>query len=84
MTRRGEGMEAKDGKLRAALRALLEAAEAASDGIITVKIRWWDGYFEQFKAIETRAGSDLLWVRLVNGETRSIPLRQVRWFSGVN
>lgn len=48
-----------------------------------IKVRWWDGYFEEFIAKEARAGSDLLWLRLENGETRHIPLRQVRWFSGV-
>ncbi len=50
---------------------------------LIIKVRWWDGYFEQFEATEARAGSDLLWIKLVNGETRHIPLRHVRWFSGL-
>ena len=46
-----------------------------------VTVRWWDGYKEDFNATEVRFGSDLLWMRLENGQNRSIPLRQVRWFS---
>jgi len=48
-----------------------------------VKVRWWDGYYEEFDAQEARAGAYLLWMRLKNGDTRHIPLLQVRWFSGV-
>jgi hypothetical protein len=47
-----------------------------------IKVRWHDGYFEEFNAKRARAGSDLLWMELENGETRHIPLRSVRWFSG--
>ena len=47
----------------------------------TVVVRWWDGYIEVFEVTEVRFGSDLLWMRLTNGENRHIPLRQVRWFS---
>ena len=46
-----------------------------------VFVRWWDGYAEQFEVNEVRFGSDLLWMRLANGQNRHIPLRQVRWFS---
>lgn len=48
---------------------------------ITVSVRWWDGYLETFHAREVRFGSDLLWLRLANGQNRHIPLRNVRWFS---
>lgn len=45
-----------------------------------VTVRWFDGYLEEFEATEVRFGSDLLWMRLSNGQNRHIPLRQVRWF----
>ena len=45
-----------------------------------VTVRWWDGYMEVFEATEVRFGSDLLWMRLKDGNNRHIPLRQVRWF----
>ena len=48
---------------------------------IQVSVRWFDGYFEGFKCSEVRFGSDLLWMRLMNGQNRHVPLRQVRWFS---
>jgi hypothetical protein len=47
----------------------------------TVNVRWHDGYLETFEAVEVRFGSDLLWMRLSNGQNRHIPLRSVRWFS---
>lgn len=46
----------------------------------TVTVRWFDGYMEEFDAAEIRFGSDLLFIRLTNGQNRHIPLRQVRWF----
>lgn len=46
-----------------------------------VSVRWSDGYLEEFEASEVRAGCDLLWMTLVNGQNRHIPLRTVRWFS---
>ena len=49
--------------------------------VINVTVRWFDGYLEEFECSEVRFGSDLLWMRLVNGKNRHIPLRQVRWFS---
>ncbi|WMC92315.1 hypothetical protein [Kineothrix sp. MB12-C1] len=45
-----------------------------------VTVRWNDGYKEDFNATEVRFGSDLLWMRLEDGNNRHIPLRQVRWF----
>ncbi len=48
---------------------------------VVVNVRWWDGYLETFEASEVRFGSDLLWMRLVGGPNRHIPLRSVRWFS---
>lgn len=47
----------------------------------TVNVRWHDGYLETFEAEEVRFGSDLLWIRLTDGQNRHIPLRSVRWFS---
>ncbi|SMC38345.1 hypothetical protein [Papillibacter cinnamivorans] len=47
----------------------------------TVNVRWHDGYLETFMAQEVRFGSDLLWMRLSDGQNRHIPLRSVRWFS---
>jgi hypothetical protein len=49
--------------------------------INVVNVRWFDGYLETFNASEVRFGSDLLWMRLVDGPNRQIPLRHVRWFS---
>ena len=46
-----------------------------------VSVRWWDGYLEEFEATEVRQGAYLLWMRLINGKNRNIPLNQVRWFS---
>lgn len=45
-----------------------------------VTVRWFDGYLESFECSEVRFGSDLLWMRLTNGQNRHIPVRQVRWF----
>lgn len=46
-----------------------------------VYVRWHDGYLECFEAVEVRFGSDLLWMRLADGQNRHIPLRSVRWLS---
>ncbi len=48
-----------------------------------VKVRWFDGYIEEFDAVEARAGAYLLWIKLEDGDTRHIPLAQVRWFNGL-
>lgn len=48
-----------------------------------IKVRWWDGYYEEFEAQKARAGAYLLWIKLTNGETRHIPLLQVRWYNGI-
>ena len=45
-----------------------------------VNVRWFGGYHEKFEATEVRFGSDLLWMRLANGENRHIPLRGARTF----
>lgn len=45
-----------------------------------ITVRWHDGYMEEFEAEEVRFGSDLLWIRLMDGRNRHIPLRSVRWF----
>ena len=49
--------------------------------MIETTVRWNDGYLEDFKCSDVRFGSDLLWMRLISGGNRHIPLRQVRWFS---
>jgi len=50
--------------------------------INTVNVRWHDGYLETFEATEVRFGSDMLWLRLLDGQNRHIPYRgSVRWFS---
>lgn len=50
--------------------------------IVIVNVRWSDGYLEKFECIgQPRFGCDLLWMRLVDGGNRHIPLRHVRWFS---
>lgn len=49
--------------------------------MIKVSVRWFDGYLEKFEAEDVRFSSDLLWMRLKNGENRHIPTRQVRWWS---
>jgi len=51
------------------------------DNYILVNVRWNDGYLEVFECTEVRFGSDLLWLQLLEGSNRHIPLRQVRWFS---
>jgi len=55
--------------------------KTARPGRIIVNVRWHDAYFEEFKCDEVRFGSDLLWMRLLKGGNRHIPLRSVRWFS---
>lgn len=45
-----------------------------------ITVRWFDGYMEEFEATEVRFGSDLLFIRLITGQNRQIPLRHVRWF----
>lgn len=45
-----------------------------------VSVRWFDGYLEEFIVTEVRFGSDLLFMRLIDGKNRQIPLRNVRWF----
>jgi len=50
--------------------------------LITVNVRWYDGYLETFEATEVRFGNALLWLRLKDGGNRHIPLNGgVRWFS---
>lgn len=48
---------------------------------IIVNIRWLDSYLEVFKCQEVRFGWAFIWMRLVSGENRQIPLTSVRWFS---
>ena len=46
-----------------------------------VEVRWFDAYKERFECTEVRAGSDLLWMKLVGGKNRHLPLHRIRWFS---
>ena len=48
---------------------------------IRVYVRWLDGYLEMFECDEVRHGHALLWMALVGGQNRHIPLTSVRWFS---
>lgn len=48
---------------------------------IEVIVRWFDGDLENFHCSEVGFGSDLLFMRLSDGDNRHIPLRTVRWFS---
>ena len=58
-----------------------DSSETEEDKKINiVTVRWWDGYKEDFRCTEIRFGSDLLWMRLEDGNNRHIPLRMVRWF----
>jgi len=54
-------------------------SDRTSDVIVVV--RWWDGFLENFDCEEVRFGSDLLWMRLTNGQNRHVPTRMVRWYS---
>lgn len=58
----------------------LIAENSTGNKVNVVTVRWNDGYKEDFNATEVRFGSDLLWMRLEDGNNRHIPLRQVRWF----
>jgi len=49
--------------------------------MITLQVRWFDGYLETFICSEVRFGCDLIWARLENNDNRHIPTRQVRWYS---
>jgi len=51
--------------------------------MIKVTVRWHDGYLEKFDCEEVKFVSDFLWVRLISGQNRHIPLRSVRWFSQI-
>lgn len=62
------------------LRRKLEEIMEENKKINVVTVRWWDGYKEDFRCTEIRFGSDLLWMRLEDGNNRHIPLRMVRWF----
>jgi len=62
------------------IKTLMEEKERAAP--IVVNVRWWDGYLETFEAEQVRQGGHILWMRLTNGQNRTIPLLQnVRWFS---
>ena len=46
-----------------------------------VSVRWFDGYLEEFECSEVRFGGYIIWMRLISGKERIVPLVQVRWFS---
>ncbi|KKL63149.1 hypothetical protein LCGC14_2178010 [marine sediment metagenome] len=50
-------------------------------GFTLVNVRWFDGYLEAFECQEVRQSGSILWMRLVNGQNRTVPLGSVRWFS---
>lgn len=45
----------------------------------TVKIRWIDGYLEEFECNEIRFSGGLLWMK-IDGKNMHIPLYRVRYF----
>ena len=49
--------------------------------MILVNVRWFDGYLEAFECQQVRQGGDILWMRLKDGNNRTVPLERVRWFS---
>ena len=50
--------------------------------MILVNVRWWDAYLEVFECTHVRQGAYILWMRLVDGQNRTIPLiGNIRWFS---
>ena len=51
--------------------------------VIIVKVRWFDGYLDEFDVTEVSFEGGLLWMQLAGGENRHIPTREVRWFSVV-
>lgn len=52
------------------------------DEIILVNVRWRDSYLEVFECLQVRQGAEILWMRLTNGQNRTIPLiGNVRWIS---
>lgn len=53
--------------------------ETDTDYILSV--RWLDGYYESFNAIQIRISESLIWFRLKNGKNRNIPLKNIRWYS---
>lgn len=46
-----------------------------------VRVRWFDGYYEEFECKEVRAGNHILWMKLSDGENRWLPNKEIRWFS---
>ena len=54
-------------------------SDAVKKDKTTVRVRWFDGYYEEFEAVARRNGAYMLWIKLIDGE-RWIPLSQVRWF----
>lgn len=49
--------------------------------MIIVKVRWLDGYLDEFHTAEVRLEGSLLWMLLSGGENRHIPTTGIRWFS---
>lgn len=49
--------------------------------VILVNVRWCDGYLEAFECSQVRQGGQILWMRLIDGQNRTVPLLGVRWFS---
>lgn len=52
-----------------------------TDKLIVVCVRWLDGLYEDFNAKQIRVSESFLWIRLPNGKNRSIPMRNIRWYS---
>jgi hypothetical protein len=65
--------------LRDKRRQEMKAATEAKTTLVNV--RWADGYLEAFECSQVRQGGQILWMRLTDGQNRTIPLVGVRWFS---
>lgn len=48
--------------------------------MIKVCVRWFNGNYEEFECTEMLTGNYYLWLRLTNGQSRYIPIQQVKWY----
>jgi len=69
-----------DGLLNAINASDIQISKRTENRINKVSVRWFDGYLEEFECSEVCFGAYILWMRLITGKERIIPLSQVRWF----
>ena len=46
-----------------------------------ITVRWWDGFKRTYNVSEYEPGCDYIWIHLLDGTSKWIPTRMVRWFS---